>query len=218
MKWATALRQQTEAADTTRDEEIRSDIRSRITQLQQDILHGNVAAVSHTLGGLMHSDFDCPAQQRGGHQLDPHGPWCFCLGGVPAWLAFTGRAQTVVEPTTDSGASLGSSHTALDKTQTPCRTTDAEGVNSQEDWYGVEEAEDEDFDPVLAKRAQLEAAHRACARLERNSDDGHAGTPSSSCRTEKRKRNSAAGSPHSAGRRISKESLYSRTPLSTIEE
>ena len=96
--------------------------------------------------------------------------------------------------------------------------TETSQSGSQEEWYGVEEDEDEDFDPVTARRAPLEAAYRAQAVLNNEPTEKHNANRGGSSSPEGQRRNSAAGSPHSAGRRNSKASLYSRTPLSTIKE
>ena len=196
----------------------------------------------------MHSDFDCPAEQRGGHQLGPHGPWCFCMGGIAAWQAFSAAADVpdaaeanggngdIDPPRQRNGADLREAEDAEHNTANNAEDTrDNAHADAPEDWYGVDEDDDEDFDPVLAQRLQLEAAHRAQARLGRV-DTQHApaqaqtppdttGTetrefdlPSSSCRTEKQRRNPATGSPYSSGCRNSKESLHSRDKLETIFE
>ena len=78
--------------DTVSEEQwasqVQQDITQRLQQLAENIRNGAVDNVRQALNSFSHSDLLCDPRKRGGSQLDPHGPWCFCIGGTQAWYRY----------------------------------------------------------------------------------------------------------------------------------
>ena len=65
--------------------QIQRNITRKLEELNDYIAKGTIATLQRELQFFTHSDFLCDPNKRGGDQLGPHGPWCFCMGGMRAW-------------------------------------------------------------------------------------------------------------------------------------